>query len=98
VSGVQLDGGDDPIGADALVTSLSGEAIAELARGEGISKKAHFDWPTLTPTAGRFTVSMVVSDECLPRPLARESFLLPKESPYPNPREPVVHLQTDPKE
>jgi hypothetical protein len=41
---------------------------------------------------------MVVANECLPRPLARESFLVPKESPYPNPRQPVVHLQTYPKE
>lgn len=98
VSAVQLDGGEDPIGTNALVTCLSGEAVAELARGHGISKKARFDWPTLTPTAGRFTVSMVVASECLPRPLPRESFLLPKESPYPNPRQPVVHLQAYPKE
>jgi phytoene dehydrogenase-like protein len=96
VNGVQLDGVEDPIGTEALITSLSGEAVGELARGEGITKKARFDWPTLTPTAGRFTVSIVVGNECLPQPLARESFLLPKESPHPNPRHPVVHLQTYP--
>jgi phytoene dehydrogenase-like protein len=98
VSAVQLDGGEDPLGTEALITCLSGEAIAELARGAGVSKKAQFAWPSLTPTAGRFIVSMVVANECVPRPLARESFLLPKESPYPNPRQPVVHLQTYPKE
>lgn len=98
VYGIQPDSGDDPIGTDALITSLSGEAVAELAGGDGISKKARFDWPTVTPSAGRFTVSIVVAKECLPKPLARETFLLPKESPYPNPRHPVVHLQHYPPE
>jgi hypothetical protein len=96
VHALALDSDEGPIGTDALVTSLSGEAVAELAKGQAISRKARFDWPTLTPTAGRFTVSIVMGNEGLPKPLAQETFLLPKESPYPNPRQPVVHLQRYP--
>jgi len=93
VVGVNLDGDNEPIGTDAVVTSLSGEAIADLAGGEGITKKARQHWPQLSATAGRFVVSLVVREEGLPRPLGTESFLLPPPSQYPDPRQPVVHLQ-----
>jgi phytoene dehydrogenase-like protein len=93
VRGIVEDGSPVKIGTDAVITSLSGEAIAELAAGEGITKKARYDWPNLSPTAGRFAVSIVVDSRCLPRPLGYETFLLPPESRYPDPRRPVVHLQ-----
>lgn len=93
IVGVMEDGATEATGADAVITSLSGEALAELAGGQGIRKEAERDWPEVKPTAGRFTVSIVVRSEGLPKPLCHESFLLPKEGPYPDPRQPVVHLQ-----
>jgi phytoene dehydrogenase-like protein len=93
VNSVQINGLDSPLGTDAVISSLSGEALANMAGGAGITKKARAAWPEVTPTAGRFVVSMVVKREALPEPLSPETFLLPPESPYPNPRQPVVHLQ-----
>ncbi len=93
VRGVIEDNSDDPIGTDAVITSLSGEAVADLAGGQGITKKARYEWPQVSPTAGRFVVSIVVKSACLPKPLGNETFLLPPESAYPDPRRPVVHLQ-----
>lgn len=93
VIGVMEEGFDAPTGTDAVVTCLSGEAVAALAGGEGVTKKAQQDWPQLDATAGRFVMSAVVRSEGLPRPLAAETFLLPPDAPYPDPRRPVVHLQ-----
>jgi phytoene dehydrogenase-like protein len=93
IVGILEDGASSATGADAVITSLSGEALAELAGGQGIRRDAQRDWPEVKPTAGRFTVSIVVRSEGLPKPLSHESFLLPPEGPYPDPRQPVVHLQ-----
>lgn len=93
VVGVLEEGADEPIGADAVVTCLSGEAVAALAKGEGVTKRAREEWPQLTASAGRFVVSAVVKTAGLPAPLAAETFLLPPDSPRPDPRRPVVHLQ-----
>jgi hypothetical protein len=93
ICGVMEDGGGDPIGTDAVVTCLSGEAVASLARGEGITKQAERRWPQISATAGRFVVSLVVKSEGVPAALPAESFLAPADSPYPDPRQPVVHLQ-----
>lgn len=93
VVGIIEDGALETTGTDAVITSLSGEAVADLAGGEGITKEARQQWPEISPTAGRFTVSLVVRSEGLPQPLGHESFLLPPETKYPDPRRPVVHLQ-----
>jgi phytoene dehydrogenase-like protein len=95
-TGIIEEGASEATGADTVITSLSGEALAELAGGQGIRKDAHHDWPEVKPTAGRFTVSVVVKTQGLPKPLSHESFLLPKDGPYPDPRQPVVHLQNYP--
>ncbi|HEX2734463.1 MAG TPA: phytoene dehydrogenase [Polyangiaceae bacterium] len=93
IVGVVEDGASDAIGADAVVTCLSGEAIAQLARGDGITNQAKERWPQVTASAGRFVVSVVVKSSGVPSPLPAETFLLPPDSPYPDPRQPVVHLQ-----
>ncbi len=93
VVGVREEGADEPIGCDAVVTCLSGEAIADLAGGTGITKKAVQEWPQLTASVGRFVVSLVVRTEGLAPSLATETFLLPHDSIHPDPRQPVVHLQ-----
>lgn len=89
VAGVLIDGDTRPMGAGWLVTDRSGEEVAALAGGKGISKKAQREWPRIVPTAGRFVVSLVVREEGVPRPLGREALVLGPEDPT----APAVHLQ-----
>ncbi|MBN1609699.1 MAG: phytoene dehydrogenase [Polyangiaceae bacterium] len=99
VAGVLQDGDEELTSASALVTDLSGELLAELAGGEGITPHARRDWPRLTAVAGRFVVSLVVRRQLLPDPLPQESFLVPAASHRPDPRRPTIHLQRiDPRE
>lgn len=93
VVGVIEDGEDEPTGADAVICTLSGEEVAHLAGGEGITKAARRDWPRLSSGAGRFVVSLIVRREGLPKPLATEAFVLPRRTVHPDPRRPVVRLQ-----
>ncbi|MFO0568492.1 MAG: hypothetical protein U0263_22715 [Polyangiaceae bacterium] len=78
IVGVLEDGEEEMTGADALVTDLSGEAVADLSRGDGITPAARRDWPRLTAAAGRFVVSLVVRRTALPDPLGEEAFLVPR--------------------
>jgi phytoene dehydrogenase-like protein len=91
--GVMEDGEDAPTGASAVLSDQSGEALAQLSAGEGITKSARDDWPRMNPEAGRFVVSLVVRTRGLPRPLSRESFVVPSERLRRDPRHPTVHLQ-----
>lgn len=93
VAGVMEDGEEAPTGADVVLSDQSGEVLAELAGGEGITKAAQRAWPRLTSTVGRFIVSLIVANEGLPEPLAAEAFLLPSRGSRPDPRRPLVHLQ-----
>ena len=93
VVGVLEDGEDEPFGTGAVVSDQTGEMVADLAGGEGITKAAKNDWPHVTAAAGRFVVSIVVSTEGVPEPLPHESFLAPAVSGRPDPRRPAVHLQ-----
>lgn len=96
VRGVVVDGEEHATGAGSVVSDHSGEALADLAHGEGITKHAERDWPRLTASAGRFVVSLIVKTRGLPGPLGVEAFLLPSGSGRPDPRKPIVHLQRSP--
>jgi phytoene dehydrogenase-like protein len=78
VSGVLIDGEASATGAAFVVSDSSGEAVAELARGEGILKRAERDWPTLYPGHMRFVTSLIVRSEGLPDPLGREAIVVAK--------------------
>ena len=91
--GIIEDGEESPTGASAVLSDQSGEALAQLSGGEGVTKSARDDWPRLNPEAGRFVVSLVVNSRGLPAPLSREAFVLPSERKRRDPRHPVVHLQ-----
>jgi len=93
VAGLLEDGEEEPIGTGVVVSDQSGESVADLANGEGITPRARRDWPRLTPTAGRFVVSLVVATRGLPESLGAESFCLPRRTTPPDSRAPVVHLQ-----
>jgi glycine/D-amino acid oxidase-like deaminating enzyme len=83
VRGVVVDGDDAPVGVTFVVSDLPGPRLLELAAGGGASRgKA----PEIEQAGARYVVSFVVRSECLPKPLATESFLLPKSGR-------PVHLQ-----
>jgi phytoene dehydrogenase-like protein len=91
--GIIEDGEETPTGASAVLSDQSGEALAQLSGGEGVTKSARDDWPRMNPEAGRFVVSLVVRTRGLPGPLSRESFVVPSERLRRDPRHPTVHLQ-----
>ncbi len=88
VAGVVEDGGESATAAEAVVTSMTGETLAELSCGAGVTKKARDTWPRVDVVGGRFVASLIVDDRGLPAPLPRESFLVAK-----SPSLPHVHLQ-----
>lgn len=88
VVGVIEEGEESPTAAEAVVASMTGEALAELSRGAGITKKARDQWPRIEVLGGRFVVSLLISDFGLPEPLPTESFLIAKDPSLPH-----VHLQ-----
>ncbi len=91
--GVWLDGADDPLGAGAVISDQSGEALAELSGGEGVTRSARRDWPKIGTAAGRFVTSLVVRRELLPAPLGKIAFVLPKSEGRRDPRRPIVRLE-----
>ncbi len=93
VAGVLEDGEEDPVGTSIVVADCTGEKIADLTGGEGITKAARNEWPHLTAGAGRFVVSVAVASDGLPGPLPKESFFVPARGARPDPRRPVVHVQ-----
>jgi hypothetical protein len=86
-------GGECRLGSRAVVSARSGEAIAELTGGSGITSSAQRSWPRLTVTSSRFITNIIVKTKGLPDLLAEESFLLAPEGKRSDPRFPVVHLQ-----
>lgn len=92
VSGVVLDGEFESVGAGFVVTDLSGEAVANLSGGRGLTKRAQRDWPRISPTNARFVVSMIVSEGGIPAPLGAEAILLgsPRETGL---RARAIHLE-----
>ncbi len=50
--GVLEDGEEAPTGAGAVLSDQSGEALAALSGGEGVTKSARDDWPRLSAEAG----------------------------------------------
>jgi hypothetical protein len=88
VVGVIEDGEERATAADAVVSTQTGESLAELSAGAGVTKKARESWPRIEMPGGRFVVSLVVNDRGLPVPLPRESFLVRREESLPD-----LHVQ-----
>ncbi len=86
VRGVHIDGDEAAVGASFVVSDLSTPALFDLVPSLVVprDKGRAIDVPET-----RFVVSMVVRTAGLPKPLAVESFLVPKTGP-------VVHLQKAP--
>ncbi len=79
VSGVQLDGDTRSMGTGFVLSDATGEQIADLSGGEGISKKAQREWPRVIPTTGRFVVSLLVKRVGIPEPLGQETLIFPSD-------------------
>jgi hypothetical protein len=94
VQGVFLDGNATRTGCQFLLTTETGEELAALASGAGVSGRAQRAWPRITPALGRFVLSLVVRREGVPDPLGAESlaFGQPPGAP-PDPRRPTLRLQ-----
>jgi phytoene dehydrogenase-like protein len=90
--GVIEDGEGEATGCSAVVSDQSGEAVAELSGGEGVTKHAQSDWPELRAEASRFVVSLRVKTEGLPASLPAESFVVPERYARRDPRSPPQRL------
>lgn len=90
--GVIEDGEREATGSSAVVSDQSGESVAELSGGDGLTKYAQNEWPELRAEASRFVVSLRVKTEGLPGALPAESFVVPERYARRDPRFPVVRL------
>jgi phytoene dehydrogenase-like protein len=90
--GVIEDGEGETTGCSAVVSDQSGEAVAELSGGEGVTKQAKNAWPQLRAEASRFVVSLRVKSAGLPDALPAESFVLPERYAKRDPRSPALRL------
>jgi phytoene dehydrogenase-like protein len=93
VAAVIEEGEEHAVGTANLVTDLPGEAIAELASGEGITPSAQRQWPRMVASASRYVVSLLVNKQGMPEPLSEESFLISRRATRLDPRRPDIHLQ-----
>lgn len=91
VHGVVVDGEDDPIGVQFVVTDLATRSLLELAPDFAPPRRVLAQMPDLSVREERFVVSIVVREEGLPVPLGDEAFLLPTR-PLES-ASPAVHLQ-----
>ena len=90
--GVIEDGEGETTGCSAVVSDQSGESVAELSGGEGVTKHAESDWPELRAEASRFVVSLRVKTAGLPASLPAESFVVPERYARRDPRCPPLRL------
>jgi len=90
--GVIEDGEGNATGCSAVVCDQSGEVLADLSGGEGVTAQAQNAWPTLRAEASRFVVSLRVKSEGLPDALPAESFVVPERYGRRDPRSPALRL------
>ena len=90
IAGVVVDG--DPVahGAGWMITDMTGEEVAALAGGDGISKKAQREWPRIIPSTRRFVVSLRARRGAVPMPLGGEVLVFPNRD---DPHGGTIHLQ-----
>lgn len=76
VSGVLELGEESITAAETIISSESGEHLAALSEGQGISKRARDHWPHVNVVGGRFVVSLIVDDLGIPAQFPHEAFLI----------------------
>ena len=94
VTGIVVDGDDEPTGVGFVVTDHTTRSMLDLTSDFDPPRRALAALPHLLPAEWRFVVSIVIRNEGLPAPLGGESFLLPS---WPHREKegmrPLVHLQ-----
>jgi hypothetical protein len=94
VTGVLVDGDDEPTGVQFVVADLPMRSLLDLATGYAPPRRAAATLPRLAVGEQRFVVSIVARDEGIPEPLGAESFLIPTlASGGTEGGRPSVHLQ-----
>ena len=84
-----IEQGDETItAAESLITAGSGEQLAELSEGHGVSRSARDHWPHVDILGGRFVTSVVVEQAGVPAPLPKESFFVGGSAAHPD-----LHVQ-----
>lgn len=91
-AGVHIDGDTGMTGASFVLTDMTGEELAALTGGQGITKRAQREWPRISPLVGRFVVSLIVRREGVPQPLGKEVLVVSGASDKHQPDR-VIHLQ-----
>jgi hypothetical protein len=91
-TGVRVDGEDDVTGVQFVVTDQTSSGLLDLASEYRPSRRALDARARLDVPSQRFVTSLLVRDEGIPAPLAREAFLLPGDGTNRSSR-PIVHLQ-----
>ncbi|MCS6902229.1 MAG: hypothetical protein RMJ98_21535, partial [Myxococcales bacterium] len=74
--GILLQGESGKVSGRFLIFDGSGEELAELASGEGVSPSALREWPRVTPSVGRFLVSILLREDAVPEAMGPEALLL----------------------
>ncbi|HXS16495.1 MAG TPA: phytoene dehydrogenase, partial [Polyangiaceae bacterium] len=87
-AGVVEQGEETVTAAEAIISSESGEHLAALSEGHGISKRARDHWPHVNVVGGRFVVSVIVDNAGVPAAFPREAFLIGN-----HPALPDLHVQ-----
>jgi glycine/D-amino acid oxidase-like deaminating enzyme len=95
VNGVLIDGEDEPVGVQFVITDAPTRALLDLAPEFTPSRRVLATMPELSLREERFVVSVVVRDEGLPAPLGEEAFLVPASASSGDGVGPV-HLQRSP--
>lgn len=94
IAGVVIEGDFAKTGCRFLLFDQSGEDLAQLAQGEGLSSRAMREWPRITPTTGRFVTSIVLARNALSEAMGPESLLFGQPpGAQTDPRRPLVRLQ-----
>jgi phytoene dehydrogenase-like protein len=94
VSGIVVDGDDEPTGVDFVVTDHTTRALLDLTSDFDPSRRALSELPHLLPAERRFVASIAVRDAGLPGSLGDEAFVLPFwPHRQQNAAAPLVHLQ-----
>lgn len=87
-AGVVQHGEESLTAAESLISSGSGEHLADLSEGHGVSGKAKDHWPHVQVVGGRFVVSVLIEPAAMPAPLPKEFFLIGGA-----PQRPDLHVQ-----
>ncbi|MBI4704388.1 MAG: phytoene dehydrogenase [Deltaproteobacteria bacterium] len=90
--GARIDGDAGTVGTGFVISDLTGEEVAALGGGEGISERAQREWPRIRSPVARVVVSVAVRRAGVPAPLGPETLMLSPVAGEDG-AAPAIHLQ-----